>query len=244
MKAVIGGIIAALVLGAGAAAGGWFIGNGFYAARYGDRFVSVKGLAEQHVKADLAIWPVRFVASGNQLDQVQATIRKEAVTVTSFLESQGIAAADIRLESLEVTDRDAQLYGGNNKGDRFIIRQTLMVRSHAVDKVASAGQQVGKLVDAGVILDSNGGNGAGGPSYSYTQLNQIKPAMIAAATKAARAAAEQFAKDSGASLGGIRRADQGVFQILARDNAPGVNARQQVAKTVRVVSHVQYYLQH
>lgn len=241
MKVALCGVIGALVLGAGVAAGGWFVGQGFYAARYGNRFVSVKGLAERNVKADLAIWPVRFVASGNQLDQVQATIRKEAATVTSFLESQGIAADDIRLESLEVTDRDAQLYGSNNKGDRFIITQTLMVRSHAVDKVASAGQHVGKLVDAGVILDSNRSSG---PSYSYTKLNEIKPAMIASATRAARAAAEQFAKDSGSSLGGIRRADQGVFQILARDNAPGINASQQVAKTVRVVSHVQYYLQH
>ncbi len=241
MKTVVAGLIGALILGAGVAAGGWFVGNGFYAARFGDRYVSVKGLAERHVKADLAVWPVRFVASGNQLDQVQATIRKEAATVTSFLESRGIDAGDIRLESLEVTDRDAQLYGGNEAGDRFIITQTLMVRSHAVDKVADAGQHVGELVDAGVILDSNRFSG---PSYLYTKLNDIKPDMIASATKAARAAAEQFAKDSGSSLGGIRRADQGVFQILARDKAPGVNADQQVAKTVRVVSHVQYYLQH
>src|SRR5699024_6354933 len=151
------------------------------------------------------------------------------------------AADDIRMESLEVTDRDAQLYGSNQKGDRFIITQTLMVRSHAVDKVVSAAQHVGQLVDAGVILDSNRSSG---PNYLYTKLNTIKPDMIASATKAARAAANQFAKDSGTTLGSIRRADQGVFQILARDQAPGINANQQVDKTVRVVSHVQYYLQH
>lgn len=239
MRRVLCGVLAALILGAGVAAGGWFVGNGFYAARAGNRYVSVKGLAEQQVKSNLAIWPLRFVASGNQLDRVQATIRKEAGAVTSFLKGQGIAASDIQLDNLEVTDRDAQLYGSNNKGDRFIITQTLMVRSEDVDKVVAASQHMGDLVDQGVILDSDRSSG---PSYLYTHLNKIKPSMIAAATKAARTAAAQFAKDSGATLDGIRRADQGVFQILARDNAPGINADKQVAKTVRVVSHVQYYL--
>lgn len=241
MKTSFNGVLCALLVGLGAGLGGWFIGHGFYMARHADRHVSVKGLAEQHVTSDLAVWPLRFVASGNQLDQVQATIRKEASMVTSFLEKQGIAADDVQLDSLKVNDRDAQLYGGNNRSDRYIITQTLMVRSEDVHKVATASQHVGDLVDQGVILDSDH---AGGPSYMYTQLNKIKPGMIASATKSARAAAGQFAKDSGSRLGGIRRADQGVFRILARDNAPGINAEQQIDKTVRVVSHVQYYLEH
>ena len=41
--------------------------------------------------------------------------------------------------------------------------------------------------------------------------------MIAAATKNARAAAEQFARDSGSVVGGIRRANQGLFTIRNRD---------------------------
>ncbi len=233
-------VLAAVLLGLGTGLGGWFVGHGFYVARHADRFVDVKGLAEKHVDADLAVWPLRFVASGNELDRVQTTIRKEAGIVTGFLEGQGIAAADIQLQSLEVTDRDAQLYGGNERGDRYIITQTLMVRSKDVAKVAAASQRVGDLVDRGVILDSNRSSV---PSYLYTRLNEIKPDMIAAATRSARAAAQQFAQDSGSRLGGIRRADQGVFQILARDKAPGINADNQVAKTVRVVSHVQYYLE-
>src|SRR5699024_8313055 len=106
VKKAICVVMGALILGAGVAVGGWFIGRGFYAAHYGDRYVSVKGLAERHVTADLAIWPLRFVASGNQLNQVQATIRKEAATVTAFLKSQGIVTADIQLQSLAATDRE------------------------------------------------------------------------------------------------------------------------------------------
>ena len=53
---------------------------------------------------------------------------------------------------------------------------------------------------------------------------------------------EQFARDASAELGSLRRANQGVFQILARDQAPGIQEPQQPVKTVRVVSTVQYYL--
>jgi hypothetical protein len=66
--------------------------------------------------------------------------------------------------------------------------------------------------------------------------------MIAEATRNARAAAQQFADDSGSSLGSIRQASQGVFQILPRDAAPGQSEEKQILKTVRVVSTVDYLL--
>ena len=57
-----------------------------------------------------------------------------------------------------------------------------------------------------------------------------------------RYSAQQFADDSRSRLDGIRRANQGVFVILARDRAPGVEEAAQRFKTVRVVSTVEYYL--
>ena len=60
--------------------------------------------------------------------------------------------------------------------------------------------------------------------------------MIQEATRNARLAGEQFAKDSGSRLGKIRSASQGSFSIEDRDsNTPQV-------KRVRVVTSVVYYL--
>jgi len=84
--------------------------------------------------------------------------------------------------------------------------------------------------------------GPSGPTYLFNGLNEIKPDMIAEATASARESASQFAKDAKTELGDLRRANQGVFQILARDQAPGVSEQQQPVKTVRVVSTVEYYL--
>ena len=58
-----------------------------------------------------------------------------------------------------------------------------------------------------------------------------------------REAAEQFATDADSRLAGIRRANQGVFEILARDQAPGISQTGQLEKTVRVVSTIEYSLE-
>jgi len=67
--------------------------------------------------------------------------------------------------------------------------------------------------------------------------------MIAEATRRARLAAEQFAQDSGSTVGKIRKAHQGMFVIQPRDPVPGIMESGQLNKTVRVVSTIEYYLE-
>ena len=80
-------------------------------------------------------------------------------------------------------------------------------------------------------------------SFTFTGLNEIKPEMVAEATQDARAAAEQFAQDSGAGVGSIRRATQGYFSIDARDgDASGWGAAETPFKKVRVVTTIDFTL--
>lgn len=236
----VGWLAAAVVLAVGVAVAGASVRTGLIHARTGDRVVTVKGLAEQEVEADLAIWPLRFVATSNDLAEAQAEISTDAQTVNAFLTGAGIAPADIEVQSLEVTDLLAQAYRQGPVESRFIIAQTLAVRSSDVAMVAAASQSIGDLVAAGVVLSSEG---LQGPFYLFTGLNAIKPQMLAEATANARAAAEQFANDANSRIGGIRRASQGIFQILPRDKAPGLQEQKQVFKTVRVVSTIDYALE-
>ncbi len=234
-------VLAALVLAAGVAVAGWFVGGGFTQARLGDRFVTVKGLSEREVRADLALWPIRFVATGDDLGQVQAKIVADAGAVADFLTAQGFGPDEFESQSLQVTDLLAQPYRSGPVESRFIIAQLIMVRSAEVDRVAAASRETSRLVDVGVVLTAEGFP-VTGPIYLFTRLNDLKPEMIAEATARAREGAEQFAADSGSRVGGIRQANQGVFQILLRDNAPGLAEHEQVNKTVRIVSTLDYFL--
>lgn len=231
---------AAVLIAAGLSVGGFLIGSGIRNFRTSDRFVTVKGIAEREVKADLALWPLRVIATSNSLQEAQARIAKDAATVRRFFESGGIPADAIRVQGVEATDLLTQTYRQGAPASRFIVGQTLMVRTNDVDRIAALSERVGEIVEAGVVMSSEGG--PQGPFYLFTRLNDIKPAMIAEATKNARAAAQQFAADSGSPLGAIRQASQGLFQILPRDAAPGQSEEKQVLKTVRVVSTVEYLL--
>lgn len=237
----VGRLGAALLIAAGLAAGGWFVGSGFVDSRLGVRSVTVKGLAEREVRADLAIWALRFVATGNELATVREKVASDEAAVRRFVAEGGLHDATVGIGGFEVTDALAQLYRSGPVESRFVMAQTLVVRSPDVDGVAALAQRVGELVSQGVVLSSDGGT-AGGPVYLFTALNDAKPEMVAEATRNARASAEQFAADSGSGLGGIRSASQGLFQILARDDAPGLMEPFQIAKRLRVVSTVEYFL--
>jgi hypothetical protein len=235
--------VGAAVLGAGIALGGWFIGHGWTAARTVDRYVSVKGVAEREVTADLALWPFQIVATGNDLGRTQVEIDRSVQAILGFLARHGVDTAEAELQGLQVTDRLAQDYReGPDASARFVVQQLMMVRSQSPATVQAASQRMGELVGAGVVLQSGSGWGPARPVFLFRNLNEIKPAMIAEATAAARAAAQEFARDSESRLGGIRQANQGVFVILPRDQAPGVSESDQLQKTVRVVSTIDYNL--
>ena len=83
--------VGAVVLGVGIALGGLFAGNGFARARAADRFVTVKGISEREVRADLAIWPLRLVAADNDLGRAHASLQASTAKVLAFLWARGVS---------------------------------------------------------------------------------------------------------------------------------------------------------
>ncbi len=234
-------IVPVLIAAVGIALAGWFIGHGFVQGRMADRIVTVKGLAERDVMADLALWPIRFASTDNNLAVAQRKIEESQQAVFTFLQNNGMSRDQVELQQLQVNDLLTNPYRSGPMDSRYIINATLMVRSESPQQIQSVSQKISQLVQAGVVLSSNEGPFSG-PSYLFTRLNDLKPDMIAEATANARRAAEQFAKDSGSHLGKIRNANQGTFVILPRDGASGVMEENQLQKTVRVVATIEYYL--
>lgn len=228
--AVFGGLLAIGMIGGGA-----LIGQGVVNARVGDRSVTVRGLAEKDVKADLAVLPLRFTASGDVLSEVQARIDGDLAIVRQFLTAQGYPADTIDLGRLEVADTRSREYASQTGGPRFILAQTVIVRTQDVDRVQVTTRNLNELVRQGVVLQDYQG-----AAYLFTKLNDVRPAMIAQATASARSGAEQFAKDSGTALGPIKSAGQGSFEIQPRDGNGDESTS--LNKKVRVVTTITYRL--
>ena len=135
-----GKIFAVIILGLAIAVGniiaGWFIADGLYRIKNGDRYVSVKGLAEKQVKANLALWNISYKAAGDDLQQLSAKASADKKIVTDFLLANGFAANEFEQQPTTVIDQYANEYASGNKPEqRYIINNAIKVRTDKVDLV-------------------------------------------------------------------------------------------------------------
>ncbi len=228
--AILGGLV-----GIGLALAGFFVGEALKEARSAERFVTVRGFAERNVESDLVIWPITFRDTGNDLAELQKVVDSHKAEVRTFLASAGFKPEEVSEMPPQVNDLKAQAYGDGQKREyRYIATATITLRTPDVKAAKKAMEDSGKLVLRGIVLAEQ--DYARSTEFLFTALNDIKPEMIAEATKNAREAAEQFARDSGARVGSIRRASQGLFTIDDRDKGSPDH------KKVRVVTTVEYFL--
>jgi len=242
-------VILGLLAGAGAALGGYFVGQGFYQGRRADRYVSVKGLAERDVKADLAVWTLSFSATGADISAVSTASEHDFDLVRAFITKSGFTDREIVPLATRVNDQFAftTMMGPPNveAARRYTITAGFEIRTTKVDAVREASQMTGDLIRQGVVLDGRPiESGAANPAYLFTRLGDIRPSMLAQATKSARALAQQFATQSSSHLGAIRRASEGVFQVMSRDGEVPNTAeeRASIEKKLRLVTTIDYYL--
>jgi len=214
---------------------GWLLGSSLIRFKEFERTVTVKGLAEREVTADVALWPVTFTGADNELGRLYDSLGANAAKVVDFLEARGFTADEITVAPPTVNDKLAQQWGGGGEvGLRYTATQTVTVYTDRVDLVREALGDLAELGAQGVVLA--GGNYDKRTRFVFTGLNELKPAMVEEATRNAREVAQKFAADSQSRLGKIKRAQQGVFSIEDRDaSTPHI-------KKVRVVSTVEYYL--
>ena len=233
-------LISAAVVAGGLVLGGFFPGWYYYQAKINNNTVVVKGLAEMDVKADLAIWRIKFTTTNDDLMTAQQTITAQAEKIKRFLLQKGFSEAEINTKRIETNDLMANPYRGNDAASsRFILSQTIMVKTANVDLVEKTLPETHALIADGIIFENSYNEPV---SYIFTRLNEIKPKMLEEATQNAKDAAVEFAKNSGSHVGKIKYANQGVFSILPAEEIAESTEAQQINKKVRVVSTIEYRL--
>ena len=234
-------VISAAILALGVAAAGYLAGQALIKSRLGFRVVTVKGLSEREVKANLGFWPIRFVATGASLEAARQSLETSQASVKSYLAAKGFAPADYQVQNIQVEDR----FAGYNAQQvpqelRFVLTEDMLVRSAEVQKLADASRSVGDLIKSGVVFSSDAYNA--GPSFVFTNIADLKGEMLTEATKRAREAAEKFAVESGAKVGDIQSANQGIVEVNPAVEIPNDRPEKQIDKKVRVVTTISYFL--
>lgn len=200
----------------------------FFAARDFSKqgsYVEVKGLSEKIVKADTAIWTLTFEVKTNSIDTLYADTETNILAIKSFLTEKGFEEAEINVAPVNIyqdTYRDAAF--------RYNSTNQVSVYTKKVDLAKLASNETLLLVKKGVVLSQNS------ITFEFSDLNSVKPEMLAEAIKNARETAAQFAENSGASVGSVSRGNQGVFDITNKDQGSPE------FKKIRLVSTLRFLL--
>ncbi|HEX5644719.1 MAG TPA: SIMPL domain-containing protein, partial [Erythrobacter sp.] len=212
---------------------GYLMGDGLLRAKQAERAVTVRGLAERNVTADLATWTISFSATSSDLAFAQEKVQRDRQALEQFFARLGFPAG-----ALQPTGANVASFTTDGV-TQYTVRQRIAMRTGDIARAQKAVAQQFDLVSRGVMLEEGSAI-----VYSFTKLNDIKPEMVAEATRDARAAAEQFANDSGAEVGQIREATQGYFTVEPRDGEPagGWGVSDSPYKKVRVVTTVSFAL--
>lgn len=244
-------VITAAIIGGclllGLAAAGFLIGHGAVRFRAEIRTVTVKGLVEREVRSDQAVWRLGLRRASEDVRDAQARIAADRDAAVAFLLKQGFPDAEIEREPTRTIDKLAREYAPQGGADRlrYIVTTSLIVKSANVDLVRTSLGAADELLKAGIVLDGEREGAAANPRYVVSKFNELRPQLLAEATKNARATAQQFASDSGAAIGKIRSANQGMIQIFGLDGSDEsgpFSPTSSVVKRIRVVSTFEFDL--
>lgn len=223
-------IISTIILSVGIIIAGFSIGKGIVTFKKLDQIVTVKGLAERTVKSNEGVISVSFSDSG---DNAAILARKFLKNEKEFLEY--LLKNDFKLEEIEIRPMnlvDQRSYGTKDTIP-FSVTQTIAIKTDKLEAIDAFKLKASELSQNGFLPSSTN------IRYYFTALNDIKPEMLKLATESARQAAASFAQDSGASVGGIKSASQGLFTIVTPF---GEYDDGSLMKKIRVVTSVNFQL--
>lgn len=226
-----------LFVAIGLAVAGYYIGQTLYNAKVALNTAEVKGLAERRVKADRVNWTIAYKVAGKSKKEMASLYKmaeEHQETIRDLLKENGFVVDEIQVgvldyEFLEYRDENQVLVDETHR-----LTGTISVESDKVDLVNQVRSRVNKLISENIDIENRA------PAYHFTKLNDIKPDMLSEATKNARIAANEFAKNANVKVGGIRSARQGNFFVRDAGQQYGDTAR--IEKDVRVVTTITFYL--
>lgn len=177
--------------------------------------IVVTGLAEKDFVSDLIVWNGSYSRKAMNLKSAYAILKQDENSIKQYLRSKGISDAEMVFSSVVInkeynirTDENGRQTGQEFGG--YNLMQTVKVEATNVDKIEKISREVTELIESGIEFNSSP------PSYYYSKLSDVKIDLLGKASTDAKARAETIAKNAGSSLGKLKKATMGVFQITGK----------------------------
>jgi len=208
--------ITAIIIGLAFIVGLFVLGNAYQSRTKALETIKVTGSAEKDFTSDLIVWKGFYSRKSMDLKSAYAQLKNDETVIRNYLQGKGIrdtemvfAAVNITKEFNYKTDANGRSLGQEFSG--YNLTQNVRVESTAVDKIDKISREATELIEQGIEFTSSA------PLFYYTKLTDIKMDLLAKASADGKQRAEIIAKNAGSSLGKLKNANLGVFQITGKN---------------------------
>ena len=208
--------ITAIIIGLAFIVGLFVLGNAYQSRTKALETIKVTGSAEKDFTSDLIVWKGFYSRKSMDLKSAYAQLKNDETVIRNYLQGKGIRDTEMVFSSVNITKEfnyktDAN---GRSLGQEFSgynLTQNVRVESTAVDKIDKISREATELIEQGIEFTSSA------PLFYYTKLTDIKMDLLAKASADGKQRAEIIAKNAGSSLGKLKNANLGVFQITGKN---------------------------
>lgn len=210
-------VYAAIALGLALIIAFWIAGAAFKYKFKTEETIVVTGLAEKDFVSDLIVWNGTYSRKALDLRSAYAAVKQDESSIRQYLKGKGIADNELVFSSIVInkefdtrTDENgrqvSQVFSGYN------LTQTVTVQSNNIDKIDKVSREITELIESGIEFNSQS------PLFYNTKLAAVKMELLAKASADAKLRAETIAENAGNSLGKLKKASMGVFQITGKNS--------------------------
>lgn len=216
--------------------GSIFVGHGIRDRNKND-VITVTGSAKKRITSDYVIWDVAITSQKPTAQEASQQLQGWDQRMQTFLRNEGVKASELVVQPISTQTVTSQ-NGSSIIGYQLV--RSYEVRSSRVAAIAGVAQHTASLLSEGVPL-------AAQPiQYVFTKLPQVRPSLLAEATKDAQRRAKVLVDSTGGRLGGVRGVDVGVFQVTSPNSTDvsdyGVYDTSTLQKDVTAVVNVTFAL--
>ncbi|MEO0066242.1 MAG: hypothetical protein RI983_1568 [Bacteroidota bacterium] len=212
MKSYINAFVIALAIIVGA----FVIGSAYKYKFISSETIVVTGLAEKDFTSDQIVWKGQYSRTGYDLKEAYSKIKSDEAVIKLYLKEKGIPDSNMVFLAVDVVKNFDYENGPNGTSKSVFSGYTLTggvkVDSRQIQLVEKVSREVTELLQKGIEFNSNK------PSYYYSKLNELKIDLLSKAAEDAKLRAETIAKSSDVSLGSLKKANMGVFQITGKND--------------------------
>lgn len=206
-----------IIIGLAFIIGVWILAGAYKFRSTTQNVITVTGSAETDFESNLIVWNGFYSRKSMDLQGAYASLKEDENAIKNYLKEKGVKDSNIVISSINIskdfeykTDINGRSLGQEFSG--YNLSQNVKVESLDVNRIEQISREATELIKSGIEFNSSA------PLFYYTKLTEIKMDLLAKASDDGKKRAEIIAKNAGSSLGKLKKANLGVFQITGKNS--------------------------